>query len=121
MNFPLIPLIEDLRGLNELNLAISIPVVMLMFFLAGLFLIQNAYGPNRYDKAIARPGLWLLGIAIFVAIVGMVYILIFVGILYLIYWLVYWVLWRYLILNIKAAFCRKKPKNTDSVYIPEEY
>lgn len=110
MNFPLLPLIGALSGLQDVNIAFSVIVVLVAFVLAGMALVVNAHGPNRYSKSWAQTGLLALGIAVFVSVVGMAYISTIAIIVLWLYLLLYWVLWRYLIKNIIAALEREKPK-----------
>ena len=103
MNFPLLPLIGALSGLQGTNIALSVIVVLVAFVVAGVVLVMNAHEPNHYSQSWAQTGLLALGIAVFVSVVGMVYIVTVAIIFLLLYLLLYWVLWRYLVKNIIAA------------------
>jgi predicted membrane protein len=103
MNYPVVPLIKALSGLSSINVGYS----EIVTFVAGIFglalLIKNAYEPRSYDEGLARWGFLLLGVAIFVSVVGMAYILTFAVAALLLYLLMYWILWRFLIANVIAA------------------
>ena len=86
MHFPLLPLIDVLRGLSDVNFSLQ--------------------------KSWAQAGLLALGIAIFVSIVDMGYILTVAMLALAVYLLVYWVLWRYLIKNMIAAIRPEKPEDS---------
>lgn len=124
MNFPLIPLVGFLGVHNEisnLNIGISGALVFFATIIGVVFLVGNAFkspiNNDQYKRAEAQIGLGFLGIAILVAVVGVTYIIAVAVVVILLYWVIY----RFLILNIKAAFCRKKPKNTDNIDIPDDY
>jgi len=110
MHFPLLPLIGVLSALQGLNVALSAVVVAVALIVAIVFLVGNAHKPGHYEKDCAQIGFLALGITIFVAIVGITYIVTVFAAAVVLYLLGYWVLWRYLIKNIIAALEREKPK-----------
>ena len=110
MNFPILPLIEALKGLEIFNLSLSIFVVTMVGILGVLGLMANATGLYPYDTEGARISLVVLGIAAFVAVVGMVYILTAVAVALVLYVLGYWILWRIFIRNVIVAIMPEKPE-----------
>jgi Ca2+/Na+ antiporter len=103
MNYPLVPLIKALSGLSDTNIAFSVIVTFLVGIIGLALLIANTWGSERYKEEWARWGFLLLGVAVFVSVVGMAYILTFAVAVLLLYLLVYWILWRFLIANVIAA------------------
>lgn len=103
MHFPVLPLIPILVGMHDIHVGMSAFVVFVAFVVAAIYLIYNTFAPKRYTRKNARNGLISLGIAIFVWIVGMAYILTVAASLFVLYLVVYWVMWRFLLKNIIAA------------------
>jgi hypothetical protein len=106
MNYPVVPLIKALSGLSDFNIGFSIVITFFAGIIGLALLFENAVGHNRYEETQARWGFLLLGVAVFVSVIGMAYVLTFavaVILLYLLVWLVYLVLWRVFIANVIAA------------------
>lgn len=103
MNYPLVPLIKALSGLSDMNFGLSVVVTFVAGIIGLALLIANTWGSERYKEEWARWGFLLLGVAVFVSVVGMAYILTFAVVVLLLYLLVYWILWRFLIANVIAA------------------
>lgn len=108
MNFPPIPLIDVFGYLSEINVGLSIAVVICAAFVSFLALVFSAV--SGYNKSYARVGVWGLVIAIVITVVGVAYPLILVTLIIGLYLLIYWVIWRILIKNVIAVFGHNKPK-----------